>query len=133
MVDYFSLDKYIVFHVDEETESLPQTIEISHFPAHIPDGYALIEEVTLGDSVEITYKNEKQNELTFEQYTIGSRSLGVDTEGGLIEDIFVGAYEAKYFSNKGIQQLIWTDGIYGYHIFGSISKEEIILMAESVK
>jgi len=123
----------IVFQVDEETELIPQTIEVSHFPAYIPDGYTLSEEVTLGDSIEIIYKNEEQNDLIFNQYTIEPTNLGVDTEDGIIENIFVGVYEAKYFSNKGIQQLIWTDGTYGYHILGSISKEEIVLMAESVK
>jgi len=123
----------IVFQIDNEAKALPETIETTFSPTYLPEGYELNEELTFEDSIKITYQNEIQNDLIFKQYTIEATKLGVDTEDGRAEDVLIGKYEAKYFSNKGIQQLIWTDGYYGYHILGPISKDEIILMAESIK
>ena len=123
----------IVFQVDEETEPLPKTIEINHFPEYVPKGYEVGDQSTMEGFIRIIYINETEYDILFEQSTIEATDMALDTEDVTMETLLIGDYEAKYFSNKGFQHLIWTDGNYSYSLQGPVSKEELILMAESTK
>ena len=56
----------------------------------------------------------------------------MDTEGVDIQNVTIDGKETLFYSNKGINNLIWTDNGYGYLISGRINKDEIIKMMKSV-
>ena len=123
----------ITFKTEEDTASLPETIETEHLPTYLPEGYVVSDRQDLIGIVQITYAHKTEYEINFEQKTIDETNMTVDTEGTALENILVCGYEGKYLSNKGFQHLIWTDGSYHYYLLGPVSKEELLLMAESVE
>ena len=101
-------------------------------PEYLPEGYTLLENQNLLVATQIIYSNSNGNELIFEQYVITSNELKVDTEGVEIEKITVDDNKALFYSNKGIHNLVWTDGVYGYKITGEIDKEVMLKIARSI-
>ncbi len=57
----------------------------------------------------------------------------IDTEETELETIAINGCEGFFYSNKGINNILWNDGYYGFIISSSIHKEEIIKIAESIK
>ena len=122
----------IVFQSPESKKTYPTAIEQFYEPDYLPEGYTLLENQNLLVATQIIYSNSNGNELIFEQYVITSNELKVDTEGVEIEKITVDDNKALFYSNKGIHNLVWTDGVYGYKITGEIDKEVMLKIARSI-
>ena len=122
----------ILFHSDEADNSFPTTIEEFYWPEYLPNGYVEIENINLINVIEITYSNGT-DDLIFEQYIISSAQIGADTEGTEIETLTVDGKEVLFFVNKGINRIIWTDGLYGYRISGVFDKDEMLKMVNLTK
>lgn len=127
-------DKFtsIIFQEDTGSES-PTTLEKIFEPEFVPEGYTLYEEIDLVLAIQVIYANEDGNEIIFEQYVASAGKLGIDTEGGSMEKLQLEGNEFIFVSNKGCNQLIWINNGYGYHISGSIDKDTMIKMAQSIK
>lgn len=98
---------------------------------YIPEGYSLVEKTAIGDIVTLYFSNDIES-FTFVLNTTEG-DLSTDTEGGYIDKVTVNGREAIYSSNKNTNILMWHDNNYMYSINGSISKEEMIKIAENVK
>ena len=122
----------ILFHTNESENSFPTTIEEDYQPEYLPNDYVEVEKVNLVNVIEITYSNGT-DDLIFEQYIISSTQIGVDTEGTEIETLTVDGKEILFYHNKGINHIIWTDGLYGYKVAGVIDKYEIMKMVKLTK
>lgn len=125
----------IIFQKEDDgaEEAFPKIIEQYYQPEYIPDGYGMMEMVDIVGYVQITYSNENNQHITFEQYTITTNDLTADTEGAVIENATANGYPALFYSNKGCNTLIWTDNTYGYTISGKTNKEEIEKMSKLVE
>lgn len=111
----------------------PASIEKTYTPQYIPEGYILSESLVLTTTTQFIYSNNNGDELLYTQYVIFSSNLNVDTEGVDVQVISTDGNEALFYHNKGINNLIWADRGYGYLISGSINRNEIIEMMESVR
>lgn len=127
-------DKFtsIIFQEDTDLNS-PTTLDKIFEPEFVPEGYTLLEKIDLVLAIQIIYANEDGNEIIFEQYVASAGKLGIDTEGGSMEEFQLEGNEFLFVSNKNYNQLIWIDNGYGYHISGPIDKETMITMAQSIK
>ena len=123
----------IVFQIDNEAKALPETIETTFSPTYLPEGYELSKQEIYDFSFQITYTNKNEDDLRYDQFVIDSTNLIIDTEDIVIASVVIGEYKAKCFSNKGVQGLIWTDGVYGYQLSGTVSLDVLISIAKSVK
>ncbi len=128
--EVFSTFSRIVFF-GAESEPLPDNVEGPREPTYIPVGYSVSERELFDAIYEITYTNGDDEPLLFSQLAVENMDFSVDTEGVTMED--VPELQGKFYSNKGWNNLIWSDGQYGYHITGKIDKETLIKMALSVK
>lgn len=122
----------ILFHTNEAENSFPTTIEEFYRPEYLPNGYVEVENLNLINVIETTYTNGT-DDLIFEQYIISLTQIGADTEGTEMETLTVNGKEVLFYVNKGINNIVWTDGAYGYRIKGIINKEELIDMVKLTK
>ena len=124
-----------VHYQPENPEQLPATLEVYYEPAWLPKGYRLNDSMTIDVLIlySLTYTDEKENDINFSQYTIIGTTLGLDTEGTKTKPITVNGNAGMFFSNKGIQHILWNDGQYGFQLFGPVTKADLLRMARSFR
>jgi len=128
---YEKFSQVFFHHLEEE---FPATLETYYAPTWLPMGY-LEKTDQLVDVIiicERTYENENEDEIKFRQYTI-TTSLGIDTENVQAKSCSVSGKEGFFYSNKGIQNLSWSDGQYGFLLFGPVSEADLVRIAESIQ
>ena len=134
-VEVYAKFSQVFFHLPQEDEHFPATLEVYYAPTWLPDGYQEDED-NLVDAIifcERIYLDEGENEIRFKQYTITSSALRIDTEGVDTESVIINGSAGLCFSNKSIQYLTWNDGQYGFSTSGPISKADLIRLAESIQ
>jgi hypothetical protein len=110
-----------VFFREVEQEEYPSEIAEVFLPMNLPEGYVLTEHDNFGNVV-ITRFFNGVDELVFEQTTM-SAHLEISTEGAEFERLFVGNVEVAFTNNCGVNKIIWTDGLYGYVVFGVLERD----------
>jgi len=133
-VEAYEKFSLVFFHRQQE-ENYPAVLEVYYAPAWLPAGYQedIDQRVDVTIYCEWIYVSENEGDIMFTQYIITPSALRVDTEGSQARPILINGNEGVYYSNKGIQNLIWNDGQYGFHIFGPISEAELLQAAESIR
>lgn len=132
IIETFEKFTSIDFGSDSET-IVPETIETKYEPEYIPAGYNFVNENSSDMLVKIIYQNEAEDQIIFKQTTLSNVSMNIDTEGTVTENIVINNYTAIYYSNKGINSIIWSDENYSYNVHGKIDKKELLKMADSTK
>lgn len=113
----------------------PDTVYTGDFkvslPSYIPEGY---EEVTK-DTDGFVYLEYTKGEdyILYEQNNLADVSVHINTENIVLEDTEFKGLPAKYYSNQGIQNLIWYDDRYMYSISTTLDREELYRIADSVQ
>jgi len=103
-------------------------------PEYIPEGFKKTSVEDYNTTVFIIYTNDKGEEIIFDQTYITNDKMIIDTEGTIMEKLWVGGCEAYYVSNKGRNGIMWFRDEYLFSISSeAIGKDELIKMAESVK
>lgn len=104
----------------------------SYIPAYIPYGFFIVhedyEQVTI-----LEYENEKGESISFTQFFIKGYGGQLNTEGIELEKIVINGNPGYYFSNQGIQNIIWHNDTYIFKISSSLDKECIKKIANSTK
>lgn len=59
--------------------------------------------------------------------------FGLDTEGGVVEQLTVNGCPGYYYTKNSLGSLIWSDNYYAYSIIGKITKKAMINLANSTK
>jgi len=123
-----------VFVQRQSEEQYPATLETYYAPTWLPEGYLENTDrfVDVMIICERTYENESEDEIIFKQYTLAS-IIAIDTEGVQTKLIAVDGNEGLYYSNKGIQHLIWNDGQYSFFLHGPVPEADLLRMAESLR
>ncbi|HZK21945.1 MAG TPA: DUF4367 domain-containing protein [Oscillospiraceae bacterium] len=102
-------------------------------PAYIPNGYAKNYGEVSPLSYFCEYTDNNGNSFLFEQYELTNTQTNIDTENAVVEKIYINGLEGVYFGKKSICNILFSDGQYSFFISGTLSKEEIIRVAESIK
>lgn len=102
-------------------------------PSYVPEGYAVFETNLNQFEQNIFYHNKSGNEIFFSQNLTTQGEFIVDTESTEYEKIALSDMNVYCVSNKGLTQLYWQDSFYIYTLIGSIEKDELLAMAQSVK
>lgn len=136
-------DSWMEQHGDYvETENREKDAEVISGEFHkyeltqIPEGYQLAEEL-FDESVGIyymLYSNEKENTFIFKQGKKENGNFGnVSANRKDMEQIRVGEFEGYYVKDSDTENLVLSDEEYMLVFIGNLSKEEFLVMAESLK
>ena len=129
----------IIFNRD--VDQLPETTQtvstasdpsLAMLPTWQPEGYEKIDQLETGGIYQIIYANQAGDELVFERHFSDTMSMLLDTEGVQVEEVHIGTITGFYYSKKNWQTLIWQEDTYILMIYGKISKEELLNMANSI-
>lgn len=117
----------------EDNEIDTQVELVKTAPQYIPDGYTLNSELDSGVIYKINYINQDNNSIDYIQKVNFGTIYNVDTEDIEYDKININSFEGiKYIKNK-INTVVFADEIYMYTVYGQISFDELIKMAESIK
>ena len=100
-------------------------------PAYIPEGFQVVT-TDLDGFVYLEYAKGEEY-ILYEQNNLADVSIHINTEGIELEDTEFKGFSAKYYSNQGVQNLIWYDDKYMYSISTTLSREELYKIADSVQ
>ena len=129
---YEKFSSVFLFSGEDGELSAPTTLEVLYSPEYMPDDYILIEEIEDISMRVLIYSDTNGNEIEFQQNIISSRMI-IDTEGVKTEEIFINANEGIFYSNKGVNNILWHDNQYSYILKGSIDKISLLCIAGSIK
>ena len=120
-----------VFFSESQPSQMESKIFEAYMPSYIAKGFELVNQDTDG-TVLLDY--EKGNDfISYEQGWIDEISMQINTEGIKLEELKFNNLPAKYYSNKGVQNLIWYDSHYMYMVSSTLDRETVFKIAESVK
>lgn len=105
---------------------------VSGFPSYVPEGYEAGSRLVTDNYIQIIYSKADALDIIFERNSPDNLTAILDTEGTQYEKIQVDRFEGVYFSNKGIQNLVWQDEYYVYGLSGPVSREDLTDMAQSL-
>jgi len=133
LIEVYEKFSQVFIHQQQEAE-FPAILEVYYAPSWLPEGYREDAGQAIDATIfcEWTYVAENKVEIKFKQYTITSPILAIDTEDIQAEPCLVKGNEGLYYSNKGIQHLIWNDEQYGFHVTAPISEADLLRIADSI-
>jgi hypothetical protein len=100
-------------------------------PAYIPEGFKLVNKNTDGL---VLLEYEKENDfISYSQQCLGNVSININTEGVKLEELEFKGLPAKYYSNQGVQNLLWYDEKYMYMVSSTLDRDIVFKIAESVE
>jgi hypothetical protein len=130
---YETISTIIFGTEDNQNDTYPGVIEEYYEPVFVPDGFEIEEKRNVPLLYQIEYYDKNDGDLLYEQFSIKSAHFSIDTEGVSYENIKINGFSGIYYSNKGYQNYIWSDGRYGYCISGNIPREILLKMTESLE
>jgi len=108
-----------------------KSIQTIYLPQYIPDGFMLTLEENHVIGLKYRYENPDKNFIVFEQLLISMKTI-MDTEDRQIEEINTDKFKGIFYLEKELNNLFWDNGEYCFKLSSSISKNELIRIAESV-
>lgn len=128
-------DRSTTIYIDD-TETSYDTIlsedQGLYLPTYIPEGFMVVSVDKFNDYYLITYKNAAETVIELERLPSGS-SVGLDIEKAQIEQIVINNELAQYFLKNEVGNLIFKYKENAFLISATISKNELVKMAESME
>ena len=118
----------------ETTAALPTSSEnyAAMLPTILPEGYQKTDQLVTDRLMQIYYTNPEGDELIFERQISDALQMIIDTEGVQFDEIQISNFKGFFYTNKNVQTLVWQEEHYVFTIFGKITKEDLLNMAESI-
>lgn len=119
LVQVYERFSQIVFsEEDEEATRSPSATEGFTVPP-APDGFTITRQEDHGTLLEVEYSADNGDYFIYTQYLLDGATMSIDTEGTETEPITIGGNEGLWYSNRGINNLIWQNDAYGFWISGT--------------
>lgn len=120
--------------VSVETEELDEQPElVKAAPTYIPEVYTVESETNLGGLYKIVYNNPENNFIDYIQKFGYETINNINTEEIDYESIYINSLEGVKYIKNGINTVVFVDETYMYTVYGQVSFDELIKMAESIK
>ena len=100
-------------------------------PSFIPEGFELVSEKTAGPVLLVYEKGSDY--ISYSQQRVEDVSMDINTEGAELEELEFKGLPAKYYSNQGVQNLLWYDDEYLYMVSSTLDRDTVFRIAESVE
>jgi len=99
-------------------------------PSFIPEGFELVDEKTAGPVLLVYEKGA--NYISYSQQRLEDVSVDINTEGAELEELEFEGLPAKYYSSRGLQNLLWYDDEYLYMVSSTLDRDVVFRVAESI-
>lgn len=131
IIDTFEKGSTVWF--SKEDAGMANTSPITpKIPAYLPEAYKLVADMSDEYELDMLFERNETESLSYRQIPKGSK-INVNTEEVTPEKIFISnAFEGIIFQNNNSTFLIFNDGEYMYILIGTVPKEEILKIAESI-
>jgi len=100
-------------------------------PSFIPEGFELVSEKTAGPVLLVYEKGSDY--ISYSQQRVEDVSMDINTEGAELEELEFKGLPAKYYSNQGVQNLLWYDDEYLYMVSSTLDRDAVFRIAGSVE
>jgi (2Fe-2S) ferredoxin len=125
-------EKFTHIFFNESPPSQESADELSiRRPSFIPEGFELVNEKTTGPVLLVYEKGSDY--ISYSQQRLENVSLQVNTEGAELEELKFNGLPAKYYSNRGVQNLLWYDDEYLYMVSSTLDRDTVFRIAGSVE
>lgn len=104
--------------------------------AKVPEGYELVEEEAKYEFgvYQISYINSEGHSLVLRQSLLENGNLGnITSTREEMEEVEINDFHGYFVEDFDTGSLVLSDGKYMIEIFGSLSKEELLSLAENLK
>lgn len=103
------------------------TIEIVYMPSYLPEGYKIQSESIQITTVQVTWVNDKNERILFQQNTTKNNSFTLDTEYSDYTACIIGEQETFYILRYNYYLFVWRDDNYLYQLqcHDSLPREEV--------
>ena len=118
----------------EEKSPNNEAIEEYYVPIYIPEGYMLVNELTLDTYNQYKYFNDNGDVLMFEQAPIDSADFFINNEDGYTSTITIGDRMIYCRVSSGTYTYIWNDENYAFELYSDteINEDEIIKIIDNI-
>lgn len=116
---------------DEEPDTQAELIKTA--PKYIPEGYTLESELEIGVIYRIIYSNSDKNTIDYTQKINFGTNYNIDTEDIEYEEININSFDGIKYVKNAINTVVFADETYLYTVYGQVSFDELIKIAESIK
>lgn len=102
---------------------------------YVPTGYSMVEASFNGIDNFITYQNAHNNSIMLE-FDVQKFTVLIDNEHYSISNVFIGNNEGTFFESQDsrfVNVLLWNAENYYFQLRSTLSKEEMIKIAENLK
>jgi len=100
-------------------------------PSFIPEGFELVNEKTAGPVLLVYEKGSDY--ISYSQQRLEYVSMDINTEGAVLEGLEFKGLPAKYYSNRGVQNLLWYDDEHLYMVSSTLDRNTVFRIAGSVE
>lgn len=100
-----------------------------YIPTYIPEGFTQIESESKHT---ISYRNKDEAYIDIE-IASGSSVVQIDTEGAVVESVFIGEESGEMISKDGWVCVIWSTEDNIFTVEGTLSQAEILSIARNLK
>ncbi len=129
----FIIDNFDIFSRYKLTESNNNAINGEITVGYIPEGFKLTNENVLSRLIMNDYTDSNGGVFIVSKYS-SSTKVEFDTETGSIENLNINGREyIFYVDENNYNFLVWSVNDYVYQIDGTLPKDELLKIAESVK
>lgn len=131
-VETFELFSTVWFESPSSEELPPEELSQIFVPSYIPEGFVLDEDLTMSFQAIFVYLRENEM-IIYQQFLHGGPGIDINTEGVIHEYILVGEHNGLFYSNLGVQTILWSDDRhYGFSVSGPVPREALLTMALSL-
>ena len=128
-----TFEKFTKVTVQNEEYNSDTEIEfVKTVPEYIPDGYKVESEIEIDGLYQVYYINREKNSIDYCQELYCGTIKRINTEDIEYQDLLINSYEGVFYNN-GMNTVVFADETYMYTVYGQVSKDELIKIAESIK
>lgn len=128
----FIIDNFDIFSRYQLTDSNDNSVNGEITVGYIPEGFELVNKQTYSKFISYDFSDSNGKFITISK-TASSIKVEFDTETGNVEKIVIDNKTYTYFVDKNeFCYLVWNENDYVYQIHGSILKDELLNIAETV-
>lgn len=120
----------ISFRTPDPSSVIPDEETIKPEDLKLPLGFVEIGRFEAPIATNVVYANSDGREFIFNKVITEGTQMSINTEGIKTEEIAVRGKTGLYYSNMGLEHLIWTEGRYVIQISGKITKDELLNMVK---
>ena len=129
----YIIDNFDIFSRYKITENNNNSVNGKITVGYIPDGFELSDKQISSKNITYNYINSNGITITFIKSSSGNE-VDFDTEMGIAESVKIGEQTYTYFlDSNNFCNLVWNKNDYVYQLHSSVSKDELLKIAETVR